>query len=262
MARPRKKGLSYFPFDIDIFEDEKLFDLQNQYGPLGEVIYLRLLCLVYKNGYYFRFDSKEKLAAMIIRSIGNRWVKDKKTVVGVIDYLAEINLFSSELMQRNILTSRGIQSRYRLVTERRQSEIAEYSLLEDESSQAGGSVIPGIPVSVAETPFSPPEKLLNVSSNAPKESKQNQTKENKSKANVPASPEGSAPPSPAQLEQLIYDYGKDEVERYTAKVRGWYADKGIALPDPYGKVREWLEKDNVEKTDHSLDKYRELINKF
>jgi len=30
MARPQKQGLSYFPIDVDIFEDEKLqFDLPN-----------------------------------------------------------------------------------------------------------------------------------------------------------------------------------------------------------------------------------------
>lgn len=66
MGRNSKKGLLYFPVDVDIFEDDKLFDVQNEYGPLGEVIYLRLLCLIYKNGYYYRYDSIDKLAKMLI----------------------------------------------------------------------------------------------------------------------------------------------------------------------------------------------------
>ena len=37
-GRPLKEGLNYFSFDVDFFDDEKLFDLQDQYGPLGEVI--------------------------------------------------------------------------------------------------------------------------------------------------------------------------------------------------------------------------------
>lgn len=78
MARPKKKGLEYFPLDVDIFEDDKLFDVQNDYGPLGEIIYIRLLCLVYRNGYYYQFESLDKLAAMMIRSIGNRWTKGQK----------------------------------------------------------------------------------------------------------------------------------------------------------------------------------------
>lgn len=75
MARPIKPGLEYFSLDVDIFEDDKIFDLQNEYGPLGEVIYLRLLCLIYKNGYYYRFDSLDKLAGLLIKSIGNRWAR-------------------------------------------------------------------------------------------------------------------------------------------------------------------------------------------
>lgn len=144
MARPRKKGLDYFPLDTDIFEDEKFFDLQNEYGPLGEVIYIRLLCLVYKNGYFYKFESLDKLSAMMIRSVGNRWARDKKTVKDVISYLAKINLFSAELMQRNILTSRSIQERYLAATERRQSKIEEYCLLEKKTFRRVLKVYPKI----------------------------------------------------------------------------------------------------------------------
>ena len=84
MARPIKKGLSYFPFDVDIFEDDKLFDIQYEYGPAGEAVYLRLLCLVYRNGYYYRFDSIEKLAKLAIRSIGVRWINKLENAVEMI----------------------------------------------------------------------------------------------------------------------------------------------------------------------------------
>ena len=131
MARPRKKGLDYFPLDVDIFDDEKLFDVQNEYGPLGEAVYLRLVCLVYKNGYYLKFDSIEKLAAMVIRSIGSRWVENKREIVEIIEYLVECGLFSNRLYEKNILTSKGIQTRFKLATERRRSGIREYSLIEE-----------------------------------------------------------------------------------------------------------------------------------
>ena len=86
MARPIKPGLEYFSLDVDIFEDGKIFDLQNEYGPLGEVIYLRLLCLIYKNGYYYRFDSLDKLAGLLIKSIGNRWAS---TFVRAVNSVAD-----------------------------------------------------------------------------------------------------------------------------------------------------------------------------
>jgi len=261
MPRPRKKGLNYFPLDVDIFEDDKLFDLQNEYGPLGEAIYLRLLCLVYKNGYYYQFDSKEKLAAMIVRSIGNRWTKDKKTVIEVIDYLAKINLFSSELMQRSVLTSRGIQERYLLATERRQSNIDEYSLLEKNNFKEGLKTVPENTVSVAEMGVSVAETGVNVSSKYTKESKEKKSKVNESKEKETAAPDGSALP-PSQLDKLIADYGQETVDRYINKVRSWYAEKGRTVHDLYGKVRDWLEKDGVRKIDPDIEKYKSLMNRF
>ena len=120
MARPQKRGLDYFSLDVDIFEDDKLFDVQNEFGPLGEIIYLRLLCLIYRNGYYYQFESLDKLSAMLIKSIGNKWARDKQVVRQVILFLAKCNLFSSELMRENVLTSARIQKQYLEATGRRQ----------------------------------------------------------------------------------------------------------------------------------------------
>lgn len=129
-GRPLKEGLNYFSFDVDFFDDEKLFDLQDQYGPLGEVIYMRLLCLIYKNGYYYRFQSFDTLCAMLIRSIGSRWVRGgKKLVAQVIPQLVECNLFDKELYESGVLTSVGIQRRYLKATERRRGDIDKYRLL-------------------------------------------------------------------------------------------------------------------------------------
>ena len=129
-GRPLKEGLNYFSFDVDFFDDEKLFDLQDQYGPLGEVIYMRLLCLIYKNGYYYRFQSFDTLCAMLIRSIGSRWVRGGKQLVAqVIPQLVECNLFDKELYESGVLTSVGIQRRYLKATERRRGDIDKYRLL-------------------------------------------------------------------------------------------------------------------------------------
>lgn len=129
-GRPLKEGLNYFSFDVDFFDDEKLFDLQDRYGPLGEVIYMRLLCLIYKNGYYYRFQSFDTLCAMLIRSIGSRWVRGGKQLVAqVIPLLVECNLFDKELYESGVLTSVGIQRRYLKATERRRGDIDKYRLL-------------------------------------------------------------------------------------------------------------------------------------
>jgi len=57
MARPRKEGMDYFSFDVDFFTgSKKIKILKARYGADGIVIYLYLLCEIYKNGYYLKVD--------------------------------------------------------------------------------------------------------------------------------------------------------------------------------------------------------------
>lgn len=56
MARPRKKGLDYFPFDVDFFSDKKIKRLRARYGNDGITIYMYLLCEIYRSGYYIDYD--------------------------------------------------------------------------------------------------------------------------------------------------------------------------------------------------------------
>lgn len=271
MARPRKKGLDYFPLDTDIFEDDKLFDVQNDYGPLGEIIYIRLLCLVYKNGYYYQFESLDKLAAMMIKSIGNRWAKDKKTVKEVILYLAEINLFSAELMQRNVITSRSIQERYLLAVERRQSNIEEYNLLEKNNFREGLLSVPKNAESDTNNPVSAVETPVYESRNATKESKEKENKLKESKAEETAVPSSlptrygrykCASLSEEKYQELVYDYGEKNVEKYLEKADDWAFNKNKKLTGCHATIRKWLEQDYIPTIDHSLDKYKELIGIF
>lgn len=245
MARPIKPGLEYFSLDVDIFEDDKIFDLQNEYGPLGEVIYLRLLCLIYKNGYYYRFDSLDKLAGLLIKSIGNRWARDKKAVKDVILYCAKCNLFSSELMQNNVITSRSIQLRYLKAKERNLPKIEEYSLLE-KSAQGGLKSASETPVNVAETPVIATETPVNVCNNPTKESKENKSKGKESRPAVPPSP------SPTR-EQLVRKYGERAVSQYEQKYQSWQQRKGISGGISYARIAEWLIADGVPEQNSSID---------
>ena len=108
---PNKKGLAYFPKMIDFYEDDKIFDLLDRYGPLGVTVYDCILCIVYKHGYYAEIPLN-KLSKMIIKMIGNKWVKSQKAVVQVVHFCSEIGLLDDDLMTENIITSVGIQRRY------------------------------------------------------------------------------------------------------------------------------------------------------
>ena len=247
MARPKKKGLSYFPLDCDIFDDDKIFDVQNEYGPLGEVIYIRLLCLVYKNGYYYRFESLDKLAAMLIKSIGNSWARDKKTVSEVILYLAKCNLFSSELMRDNVITSRSIQARYLKANERSLSKIEEFNLLEKNNGQEGVVTVPQNQVNATEIPINVAKIPINVAETLLKESK-----ENKSKGNESSSADSPSAPVPDPKKQLIETYGVENVAEYEQRFDNWKAKRGGNVKiDKYSTIAKWLKEDGVTKPNNS-----------
>lgn len=134
---PNKPGLTYFPKMLDFYEDEKIFDLLDKFGPLGVTIYDCILCIVYKNGYYAEIPL-DKLSRMITKMIGNKWVKNQKAVVQVVHFCSEIGLLDDDLMTKNIITSVGIQRRYYEIAVKRmkrQLYSKEYWLLEVEENE-------------------------------------------------------------------------------------------------------------------------------
>lgn len=137
-GRPYESGLSYFPKMVDFYEDDKIFDLLDQYGPLGVTIYDCILCIVYKHGYYVEIPL-EKLSRMIVKMIGNKWVK-QKAVVQVIHFISGIGLIDDALVKENIITSVGIQRRYyETAVKRMKRRLHEdrYWLLEKEENGEG-----------------------------------------------------------------------------------------------------------------------------
>ena len=138
-GRPYEAGLSYFPKMVDFYEDDKIFDLLDRYGPLGVTVYDCILCIVYKHGYYAEIPL-DKLSKMIVKMIGNKWVKNQKAVAQVVHFCSEIGLIDDGLMTENIITSVGIQRRYYEIAVKRmkrQLYSKKYWLLEKEENGEG-----------------------------------------------------------------------------------------------------------------------------
>lgn len=175
---PRQSGLDYFPKMVNFYEDDKIFDLLDQYGPLGVTIYDCILTIVYSNGYYANL-SKDKLSRMVIKKIGNKWIKNKQVVVQVIDYCADLDLLRKDLMLRDIITSVGIQKRYykiavKLMKRRLYSD--EYWLLDEE----GGPLLnaPIFPIDSEENRINSETNPFSSENSATKKSKEKESKLN------------------------------------------------------------------------------------
>lgn len=126
MARTSRKGLDYFPMDIDIFSDLKIRKLIKYQGGKAITVYALLLCNIYKNGYYMEWDKELPFICSELTGFDEAYISE------VIKTCLTLGLFSSELFEtKKVLTSRGIQERYsRICVQcRRTYRIAEYNLL-------------------------------------------------------------------------------------------------------------------------------------
>lgn len=177
MGRHPKQGLSFFRKDVDYYDDFKVMELLNEYGPLGQTIYDIILCEVYRDKGYYLEIPLDKLAAKIIRIIGNRWVKNKDFVLQVIQYCADIGLFNKDLLSQNVITSVGIQNRYSEVTARNKVQKDKYWLIDEDGQPLLNAPKKGI--SASEKTISATEIPINESDKQQKERKENKSIENK-----------------------------------------------------------------------------------
>ena len=125
----KKTGLDYFPLDVDFFQDEKIQFVSARFGTKGEAITVRLLCKIYRQGYYI--DWNEDMALLFAKSVGDD-VRD--TLVNDVVYeLLKRGFFDKSIFERcSILTSKGIQRRYFEAAVRRKEILyePEYMLID------------------------------------------------------------------------------------------------------------------------------------
>lgn len=106
MARPIKLGLDYFPTDTDILKNIKIRKLIRKYRELGFVLYLQLLTDIYRNSYFIELSDE------YIFDLADQFHKRDKTILEMIDFMVEVDLFNKNLRNSLILTSPSIQKRY------------------------------------------------------------------------------------------------------------------------------------------------------
>ena len=145
MSRPIKKGLSYFPLDTDMLSDRKIRRLFQNNGCEGFSTYMAILCEAYgTTGYYIRYTDD------FCFDIGFTLNLKEEQVREIIGFCVEIRLFNQELFAlQGILTSFGIQSRYREVNKRSISRISPEWEIREETAPTSTVEIS---VPVTETP--------------------------------------------------------------------------------------------------------------
>lgn len=109
MARPIEEGLDYFPLDVDFYDDPKIIFIEEQFGVKGGYIANRLLCWIFRNGYFLNWD--DDMALVFAKRVGNGVTHT--LVNDVVCALLKRDFFNKKVFDScHILTSRGIQKRW------------------------------------------------------------------------------------------------------------------------------------------------------
>ena len=221
MGRSKKTGLDYFPFDVDMFQDIKIRKLIKYQGGKAVAIYASLLCLIYKGGYYMRWDKELPFIISEMTGFEEAYISE------VIKSCMVLGLFSKELFDSDgVLTSAGIQERYRSICRQlnRKCDFNEFSLI-----SSGKNGFP--PISSEENPISSEENPISSEKIPQKKIKGKEIKGKKEK-----SPNGDEkkteqrflPPSAEEVRAYVLEKGYQvDAEAFCAfyESKGWMVGK-------------------------------------
>ena len=137
MARPYKQGVDYYSLDVDFLKDIKYRKIRRSCGSQTCEILLCLLGYIYGDmGYFLRWD--EDSAFLVADDVGAK----EGLVEEVVSKSIQVGFFNREKYEKyQILTSNGIQKRYKLIT-RKRKEVSikkEYLVNDDNNLVNGGN---------------------------------------------------------------------------------------------------------------------------
>ena len=130
MARPTKNGLDYFPFDVGFFGDNKIRILKSRYGADGIAVYVKILCDVYKEGYFLPIVKMDDYLYVLADEVGTT-VDKAEQILTFLRNRAMVQVFEKSKDELTgydvdaVLTSRGIQKRYAEALKSRKKGIDE-----------------------------------------------------------------------------------------------------------------------------------------
>jgi len=187
-GRPPKIDLDWFPLDCYALSDPKLRRARQEYGYLAIVVYLELLCILYRDkGYYIEYNdqTRDDVIWTIRNDVlsGGKYEPNDDTIRKLIDCLAACRLFSHDLYRAGFITSHRAQEQYyKRVKNRKDARINPdiWLLTEDEMRD----ISPSNPVYLnsflrAKTELSAPETQLLAA-----EIPQNKIEENNENQNI------------------------------------------------------------------------------
>jgi DNA replication protein DnaD len=248
VARPTKKGLDYFPLDVDFLSDLKVRRIIKACGKEAVHILVALLANIYRDeGYYVLWD--DDLAFLVADEVGTK----EGTVEELVRKAVQVKFFDKDIFDKySVLTSKGIQNRYILATkERKKVELEFKYLLTNEVNRSNISI-------------NGRNNSVNQGNN--QQSKVKESKEKEIKEDATASENASLEtfqklwlfPNVVQVEDLLnlVDIYGDELVEAAIKLAGSKdVPKNRAISFLTASLQEWADA-NVKTIDQARDYQR------
>lgn len=141
MARKPKRGLDYFPLDVDFQGDPKVRKLIYRFGSDAVSVFVMFLNELYKNGYYFEGDL-ETLSESIAYEIGKSGEEGATCVRRILEAMLSLGMIDKgTLSLHGVITSKGVQKQFLLSTSRRKKSERKYWLLSEDEEQRMGEFL-------------------------------------------------------------------------------------------------------------------------
>lgn len=208
MARPNKEGLDYFPFDVDFFSDEKIGSISGEFGIKGEITAIKLLCAIYRNGYFILWNDALKMS--LLRGLPGISLE---LLEQIVTRLVRWGFFEQTLFSTvSVLTSKGIQERYfKAIKRRKDSSNYPYLLVNVDNNKVNVS-----------------NNDINVNTNTIKERKGNKNRES------------------LNTRETLFKNFKNELlrdeewRRYACQISGLGVDFNELIPDELDNFLAWM----------------------
>jgi len=239
MARPYKTGLDYFSFDVDFFEDEKITAISVEFGIIGEIIAIRLLCAIYRNGYYAKWDTPLKMK--IAKSSGIK----PEVIDEVVQKLVKWGFFNESIFESyGVLTSAGIQKRFLESTKRRSGSIGDYCILKPNLNKINANNNLIIVNNNPQKNDNNPQSKVNKSKDKIKERESSLSYRSSSNNIASAQNENSGPPAHfLQIEIFESEFPTIDHVKEFQKCYDYYNARNVQINDWNSIYRNWLQKD-------------------
>lgn len=239
-----KFGLEYFPFDVDFFDDEKIQFISARFGLKGEIITVKLLTRIYRNGYFIEWNNDTCL--LLAKNCGDGI--NGNLINDIVEELVKRDFFDKIIFNSfKILTSNGIQKRFFEIAKRRK----EITVIEE-------YLVPGFEklhyANILKKNVNNPVKNVDIEGTS-KGSKVKEVKEGK---------EGTAAPPPAKTFKNFSEQDFiEEIKKFSGRFEKSLLNNFFAYwkeLSPGAKMRFQLEK--TWQTDLRLEKWKANQIKF